>query len=232
MKTIRIFRHVECEGPAHLATLLQQKQCDYELVRIDAGEPINTELNDTAGLIFMGGSMSVNDDLPWLAQEMALIRAAMAQDIPVLGVCLGSQLLAKALGACVYAGPCMEIGWADVSVTAAHALSNALPETLEVFHWHGETFDLPAGATLLFGNARYAHQGFAIGPHLGLQFHVEMTAPLIREWVARFPADIARRCDAQHDAQAILHDLDARVLRLQQHAATLFNNWLSNCRFD
>ena len=231
MNKIRIFRHVECEGPAHLLTLLQQKQLDYELIRIDAGETISPALDDCAGLIFMGGSMSVNDDLPWLAHEMALIRAAVAQDIPVLGVCLGSQLLAKALGARVYPGPCMEIGWADVSITATHALLDGLTETLEVFHWHGETFELPEHATLLFGNARYAHQGFAVGPHLGLQFHVEMTASLIREWVTRFPADIARRCDAQHDARAILTNLDTRVSRLQQHAATLFNNWLTRCRF-
>lgn len=232
MKQIRIFRHIECEGPAYLASLLQQHHLEYELVRIDQGDTIHPDLDNAAGLIFMGGSMSVNDDLPWITQELALIRQAVARGIPVLGICLGSQLIARALGARVYPGPCMELGWFDVARKSEHPLGNGLPDHMEVFHWHGETFDLPQDATLLFGNARYAHQGFALGPHLALQFHVEMQAPLIREWVALYAADIERRCDAQHDARAMLHALDMRVAQLQQYATILFGNWLANCRFD
>lgn len=232
MNIIRIFRHIDCEGPAFLQTILQEKNIGFELLRIDAFEPVNMSLDHVAGLIFMGGSMSVNDPLEWIAQEVALIQNAVQQNIPVLGVCLGSQLLAKALGSRIYPGPCMEIGWYPVNTIAGHALTAGLPEQPGVFHWHGETFELPKGASLLFSNARYQNQGFAVGPHLGLQFHVEMEADLVREWIRRNPADLERRCEHAHDANAILSDLDARIRRMQAVARILFDNWLRNCRLN
>lgn len=232
MNSIRIFRHIDCEGPAYLQTLLEEKQLPFELVRIDQFESVKPNLDNVAGLIFMGGSMSVNDPLDWIEQELALIRAAVARDIPVLGVCLGSQLLAKAMGARVYAGPCMEIGWYPVNCIRGQALTQGLPEQMLVFHWHGETFDLPKGANLLFSNERFVNQGFALGPHLGLQFHVEMEAALVREWIARNPADLERRCEHAHDAAAIVAELDERIAGLQSLARTLFDNWLANCKFS
>ena len=232
MNIIRIFRHIDCEGPAYLQTLLEEKQIPIELVRIDQFEPINMQLDHVAGLIFMGGSMSVNDPLEWIAQEICLIQQAVAQHIPVLGVCLGSQLLAKALGARVYSGPCMEIGWYPVSCITEQPMTLGLPTQMDVFHWHGETFDLPKGANLLFSNERYVNQGFAVGPHLGLQFHVEMEAELVREWIKRNPADLERRCEHAHDAAAILTDLDSRIAALQGLARILFDNWLSQCKLN
>jgi len=232
MNTIRIFRHIDCEGPAYLQTLLQEKGIAFELVRIDEFEPINTSLDHIGGLIFMGGSMSVNDPLEWIDQEVALIQQAVQQNIPVLGVCLGSQLLAKALGSRIYPGPCMEIGWYPVNCIAGHPLTAELPEQIDVFHWHGETFDLPAEAHLLFSNERYQNQGFAVGPHLGLQFHVEMEAVLVREWIRRNPADLERRCEHAHDADAILRNLDTRISKMQTSARTLFDNWLRNCKLN
>jgi len=229
MKTIRIFRHLDCEGPAYLQTLLQEKTIPFELVRIDEYEPVNAQLDNVAGLIFMGGPMSVNDPLDWIDAEVSLIQRAVAQHVPVLGVCLGSQLLAKALGARIYPGPCMEIGWYPVN-SIEHSLTTGLPSQLDVFHWHGETFDLPDDAQLLFSNPRYANQGYAVGPHLGLQFHVEMEAEQVREWIRRNPADLERRCEHVHDANAILADLDTRIASLQSQARILFANWLRNCR--
>lgn len=230
MNMIRIFRHIDCEGPAHLQTLLQEKTVPFELVRIDEFEPVKKFLEGVGGLIFMGGSMSVNDPLPWIDEELALIRQAVQQSIPVLGVCLGSQLLAKALGSRVYPGPCMEIGWYPINCVADHPLTAGLPQQLNVFHWHGETFDLPDNATLLFSNDRYQNQGFAVGPHLGLQFHVEMEAAQVREWIQRNPADLDRRCEHAHDATAIQSDLESRIRTLQATARVLFDNWLRNCK--
>jgi len=232
MKTIRIFRHIDCEGPAYLQTLLEEKNLPFDLVRIDAFEPVNAQLDDVAGLIFMGGSMSVNDPLDWIADEVALIRQAVDKDIPVLGVCLGSQLIAKALGSRIYPGPCMEIGWYPVNLIDNHPLTAGLPQQLEVFHWHGETFDLPKDARLLFSNERYQSQGFAVGPHLGLQFHLEMEADQVREWIQRNPADLERRCEHAHDADAILTDLDTRIANMQGLARILFDNWLRNCQCE
>lgn len=229
MNSIRIFRHIDCEGPAYLQSLLQEKNIPFELVRIDEFDTIQPQLDNVAGLIFMGGSMSVNDPLDWIPQEMALIRQAVQRNIPVLGVCLGSQLLAKALGARVYPGPCMEIGWYPVECIGEQALTAGLPSQMTVFHWHGETFELPENAHLLFSNARYQNQGFAVGPHLGLQFHIEMEARQVREWLQRYPADLERRCEHAHDAKAIMHALDTRIAELQSLARKLFDNWLRNC---
>ena len=129
-------------------------------------------------IIAMGGPMSVNDEaeLPWLVPEKAFIRAAIQQGVPVLGICLGAQLIASALGARVYAGRQREIGWFDVEAVSQAGDAFAFPETTTVFHWHGETFDLPAGAVHLARSAACAHQAFQVGTNvIGLQFHLETT---------------------------------------------------------
>lgn len=138
-------------------------------------------------LVVMGGPMSVNDerDLPWLAAEKAFIRDAIRAEVPVLGVCLGAQLIASALGARVYANSVKEIGWFPVRRVPATADCFRFPESAEVFHWHGETFDLPAGATLLADSAGCRHQAFQLGESvIGLQFHLETTPESARAIVA------------------------------------------------
>lgn len=232
MKRIRIFRHIDCEGPAYLQTLLQEKAIPIELVRVDQGDAIEPHLDDVAGLIFMGGNMSVNDPLGWIELELELIRHAVQQQVPVLGVCLGSQLIAKALGARVYPGPCMEIGWYTIDCHTGHTLTTNLPSQMSVFHWHGETFDLPAQAQLLFSNKRYAHQGFSLGPHLGLQFHVEMEADQIGEWLRRNPSDLERRCEQAQDADAIMTQVQKHIPVLNKLARSLLDNWLLGCKLD
>ena len=229
MKPIRIFQHLDCEGPAHLQTILETRDIPFEIVHIDQGDAVLSDLDKTAGLIFMGGPMSVNDPLDWIDAEVKLIQSAMKQHIPVLGICLGSQLMAKAMGAKVHPGKCMEIGWADVSCENHTPWTDSLPNTMTVFHWHGETFDLPMGAIRLFSNERYTNQGFALGPHLALQFHLEMQVDTIREWLVRNPQDLARRCDETHDQQVILDLIDAHLDSLQRYADTLFTYWLSHC---
>jgi GMP synthase-like glutamine amidotransferase len=232
MKPIRIFRHIDCEGPGYLAEYLDQRSTDYELIAIDAGEPVPATTQDAAGLVFMGGSMSVNDDLPWIAQELALIREAVEREIPVMGLCLGSQLISKALDAKVSAGPCMEIGWHPVQrVASSDPWLNGLPAEFDAFHWHGETFELPANANLLLSSALYPNQAYSLGPHLALQCHVEMTGDLVREWARRYADDLQRSCTPEHDAKALCENLDQRVSSLQSIAKMLFERWLENCRF-
>ena len=114
MKPVRIFRHIACEGPGYLGTLLDNQHIPYEIIRIDANQPVPQSLTDISGLVFMGGSMSVNDPLDWIVDEVKLIQAARKLDIPMLGICLGSQLIAKAMGSTVSKGTGMEIGWANV----------------------------------------------------------------------------------------------------------------------
>ncbi|MGB9456484.1 MAG: gamma-glutamyl-gamma-aminobutyrate hydrolase family protein [Bryobacteraceae bacterium] len=141
------------------------------------------------GLIFMGGAMSVNDGLPYLEQEARWIAEAVEAGRPVLGVCLGAQLIAKALGARVYPNPVKEIGWFEIDLTAEGAadplFAGAGPRET-VLQWHGETFDLPAGARWLASSSACRHQAFRIGRGAyALQFHLEVTPEMIADWCAQ-----------------------------------------------
>ena len=148
-------------------------------------------------LVIMGGGMSVNDELvfPWLIAEKELVRQAIAQGRRVLGVCLGAQLIAAALGARVYRNRVKEIGWWPLTRAEGmdtHPLGAVLPDGAEVFHWHGETFDLPAGAVRLAGSQACANQAMAVGLRvLGLQFHLETTEESARELIAGSAGDLA-----------------------------------------
>lgn len=226
MKPVRIFRHFGCEGPGYLLELMQQRGLTHELIAIDGGANVPASLDDIAGLVFMGGPMSVNDPLPWISDELSLIQQAIANRIPVLGICLGSQLLAKAMGARVYGGPCMEIGWLPVHKSGASPWTAGLPPTFKVFHWHGETFDLPKGAELLLSSERVAHQAFALGPHLALQFHAEVTAPMITEWLQINGQDLQRRCYPEHDAAAIATATPHEITNLHATAGIMLGRWL------
>ena len=163
MKPVRIFRHVANEGPGYFAEVLERRDIPYQMIHIDQGETVPPEVEDVSGLVFMGGSMSVNDDLPWIAEELALIRRAAEAGVPVLGHCLGGQLISKALGGVVSANAVKEVGWHSVQRAdnkPARDWLDTLPQEFEVFHWHGETFSLPQDATLLLTSPACAHQAF------------------------------------------------------------------------
>ncbi|WP_341837715.1 gamma-glutamyl-gamma-aminobutyrate hydrolase family protein [Chitinophaga pollutisoli] len=169
---IRIFQHVPFEGPAAIAEWAESKGHQLEFTRFYENDPLPASA-DVDMLVVMGGPMSVNDtgQYPWLRNEKAFIADAVESGKPVLGVCLGSQLLAASLGAEVYPNAQPEIGWFPVKFTADWA-----PETLTVCHWHGDTFDLPEGAVLLASSDITKHQAFRVGNNaVGLQFHLEMT---------------------------------------------------------
>ena len=175
MKPVAIFRHAPTEGPGYFATFLHSKNIPLELIKVDEGAPVPSDPDAYSGLVFMGGPMSVNDDLPWIAPILALIRAAVQQEVPVLGHCLGGQLIAKALGGVVTRNPVKEIGWGEVSVVdnpIAHDWCNAIPNKFSGFHWHGETFSIPQGATRILESAYCPNQAYALGKHLGMQCHV------------------------------------------------------------
>src|SRR5205823_5670297 len=147
----------------------------------DAGQL--PDVSSAGGLIFMGGPMSVNDDLPYLRQEQGFIAQAIAGGKPVLGICLGAQLIAGTLGARVYRNPVKEIGWYPIRLEDAAAddcLFRELPPEHIVFHWHGETFDLPAAAVPLASSAACRHQAYRVGSNVyGLQFHLEVAPEMI-----------------------------------------------------
>ncbi len=145
-------------------------------------------LPDTAaisGLGMMGGAMSVNDDLPWIAPMLDLIRGAAGSGIPVIGHCLGGQLLSKALGGEVRANPVKEIGWGEVEVVNPQAASEWGPgASFSSFHWHGETFSIPPGGLRIWASAHCPNQAFIHGASIGMQCHIEMTEELVEAWCA------------------------------------------------
>lgn len=228
MRPILIFRHAPHEGPGYLADYLDRHRLPHRLIRIDQGEAIPTSLDGIAGLVFMGGPMSVNDPLPWIPEVTALIRQAVDTDLPVLGHCLGGQLISKALGGTITKNPVKEIGWLPVQTAdnpAARNWLNGLPREFEVFHWHGETFSIPPGATRILGSRDCANQAFVLGKTLGFQCHIEMTAGMVREW-ARVGADeIAPVCATVQNVEAMTDRLDERVPRLQKIADKFYDRW-------
>jgi GMP synthase-like glutamine amidotransferase len=185
MKPVGIFRHSPTEGPGYFATYLERRSIEWQLIALDEGAAVPRDPRRFCGLVFMGGPMSANDELPWIIPALELIREAVRKDVAVLGHCLGGQLMSKAFGGAVRANPVKEIGWGEVRVADNALAREWLGElqSFESFHWHGETFSIPPGATRLLENAHCVNQGFALGKHLGLQCHVEMTEKLIRAWL-------------------------------------------------
>src|SRR5438105_903870 len=179
---VLIFRHVPFEGAGLLETVLLDRGIAFEYADLyDAAAPMVDPTSYNA-LIFMGGPMSVNDDLAYLRCEERHIREAVAKGVPVLGICLGAQLIAKALGGAVRRNRAKEIGWFDLRFTPA-AAGDPLFDGLDVetvFHWHGETFDLPPGAELLASSDLCRNQAFRMGDRVyGMQFHLEVTPEMI-----------------------------------------------------
>jgi GMP synthase-like glutamine amidotransferase len=227
MHPVLIFRHVHCEGPGYLADFLKARNIPMELVRIDRADPVPTHVDACSGLAFMGGTMSVNDPLPWIEPELALIRLAHSQGIPVLGHCLGGQLISKALGGEVVPNPVPEIGWHPVErIDSGARWLNGLPPRFEVFHWHGETFSIPKGATPLLRSPYCEDQAFAIGNTLALQCHVEMTVELVQEWVDRYRDQILAPSVSLQGAAEILDRLPERISALQEVADQIYTCWL------
>ncbi len=223
-----IFRHIACEGPGYLAHHLTRRGIGFDLVKVDEGEPLPQDAGGYQGLVFLGGPMSVNDDLPWLPDALALIRRAHAQGVGVLGHCLGGQLIAKALGGAVGPNPVKEIGWLPVETTpAGRDWLPALPARFEAFHWHGETFTPPAGAQVLMRSAHCAHQAFLAGPSLALQYHLEVTAEMVPQWCAAYGEEIARPGETVQSAAQMTEELAERAARLHRVADQVYDRWLA-----
>ena len=229
MNPVAIFRHSSTEGPGYLATYLDRQGIPWRLVRLDEGEPVPERPDAFSGLVMMGGPMSVNDDLPWIPPLLDLIRSAIAKDVPVLGHCLGGQLMSKALGGTISRAPAKEIGWGEIQVVAGVVASDwfgASQGRLTAFHWHGETFTIPLGAQRVLASPWCENQGFALGPHLGLQCHIEMTEELVKSWCETGQREIERSSSpAVQPVNEILQDLEVRVAALHSVADVIYSRW-------
>jgi GMP synthase-like glutamine amidotransferase len=244
MKPVGIFRHSPTEGPGYFAIFLEAHQIPWRLIPIDAGAIVPKTADAFSGLCFMGGPMSVNDPLPWIEQVCALIRDAVQRNTPVLGHCLGGQLMSKALGGTVIRNPVKEIGWStgtpeitsELSPETSPNSSAKVREWLDkladrnhpLFQWHGETFSLPKGATRLLHTPDCTNQVFVLGPHLGMQCHVEMTPEMISRWCVQW----ADECESivpipsVQTPHQILSQIQNQLTPMRELADQLYGQWI------
>ena len=231
MKPVAIFRHSPTEGPGYFAIFLEQQGIPWRLIAIDEGEALPFAVDDFSGLCFMGGPMSVNDPLPWIEPVCELIRQAVEKNIPVIGHCLGGQLMSKALGGQVTKNPVKEIGWSEAcgedKEIARRWLGNLAGKNSTVFQWHGETFSLPNGATRLLTNRHCANQMFVLGPHLGMQCHVEMTSEMITTWCTQWADEALSAADqtSVQTPETMQQEIAERLPVMRHLSEQLYSVW-------
>lgn len=232
MKPVLVLQHLNIDGPAYLGTWLRGAGAAFEVRNTDAGHDYPQTIDGYGALAVLGGEMSANDDLPSLRRAEALIRDAMRHGRPVIGHCLGGQLMARALGARITESPAPEIGWQAISVNDNAAALDwfGAPREAQVFQWHHEAFGLPTGAQALAASAACPNQAFSIGPHLAMQFHVELDADKLEQWSRSSDAQFLRlqsTCTSVQSGPAMREQAAAGLRAQQGLAARLYRRWLS-----
>jgi GMP synthase (glutamine-hydrolysing) len=235
MKPILALRHVSHEGLGLLAGVFAERGLAHEVLDMSGHHLRSFDPGNWAGLVVLGGPMNVDevDRYPFLADEVRCIEQSVAVGLPVLGICLGAQLLAKASGARVYPNDVKEIGWYYVDWTdeaAVDTLFAGCGASCEVFQWHGDTFDLPQNATLLATGRKCRNQAFRVGhTAYGLQFHIEVTAPIIAEWLEE-PGNCCELAGLDYiDPRAILAATPARLPAMTELGRTVLGRWADLC---
>lgn len=230
MKPVAIFQHDMTQRPGYLLDFLERHDIPRRIICPDSGEYVPEHASDFSGLIFLGSPRSVNDPLDWIDKEMELIRQAMAADKPVLGHCFGGQLMAKTLGAQVMRNPSPQIGWGQVLVTKFDEAREWFGERreLNVFHWHYESFAIPRRAKRMLFGYYGMNKGFALGKHLGLQIHLEVTEEIIREWCRDGHNEIVSHpVTSVQSSSEILKDLDQKTQFLRGLADRVYTKWIA-----
>lgn len=228
-----VLQHIACEPPGVFEDVLHERGAVLHRVEVDEGEPLPAP-HDFDAIVAMGGPMSATDDraLPWLTEEKRLIGDAARAGVPYWGVCLGVQLLAASLGARVYRGPEPEVGLLPVEITdagRADPVFGPAPDGLVTLQWHGDTFDLPDGAVRLAGSPAYPNQAFRFASAYGVQFHLEVTPAMAREW-ATVPAYAAslEQSLGPGTAPGFLGRIEESTDEMLGHGRALFERWLDH----
>ena len=227
-----VLQHIACEHPGVFSDVMRERRVEAQAVELDEGEPL-PDWREFDAVLAMGGPMGVGDEAehPWLADERRWVREAVDAGRPFLGVCLGVQLLAAALGARVYEAPEPEVGLLDVELTPEgrdDPLFSGIDDPVVSLQWHGDTFDLPEGAVRLASSPMVANQAFRAGARAyGVQFHLEVTGEMAREW-GKIPAyrESLDRTLGERDGAAFIAGIERRSDDLHPPARRLFENWL------
>ena len=229
LRPVAVFRFSRAEGPGRFAHWLEANDRPYRLIALDLGEPVPDDPREFAGLGMMGGPMGANDDYPWRDPLAVLLRRAVDARVPVIGHCLGGQILSRALGGVVTRAPTTEIGWIDVEATDRAAADEWFGgrERMNVFQWHYDAFTLPAGAKRVLANAWNPNQACVIDDrHIGFQCHVEMTADLVEAWCDMAPGELPATSSPERQSRAdILDGLDARIASLNALSDGVYARW-------
>ena len=235
VKPVAVIQYAGNDGPGRFADYMAARRLPLRVFHAWNGDALPRSLDGFGGLCLLGGPMSVNDDLPFLRESEALIRAAIRDDVPVLGHCLGGQLMSSALGGRVTRAPQPEIGWIDI---ATHPHSNAAGwfgcVAFSIFQWHADTFSVPPGARHLAASAACENQAFACGElHLAMQFHCEITIEKIEDWIgseagrAEIAACAVASVQSPAQIRALTRERIAASLRTADH---IYQRWTRNLR--
>lgn len=227
---VLVLQHIACEPPGVYEDVLRERGAVITRVELDEGEEMPERGFDA--IVAMGGPMSVNDETehPWLVEEKRVIGDAVRAGTPYWGACLGVQLLAAALGARVYPGSAPEVGLLTIALTdegRADPVTGSLPAEVLTLQWHGDTFDLPEGATLLASSSEYPNQAFRFRDAYGVQFHLEVSPAMAEEW-SRVPAygAYADRVLGPGALPALLTEVGAHAEEMRDHGRRMFETWL------
>jgi GMP synthase (glutamine-hydrolysing) len=239
MKPVLVLQHLSADGPAYLGRWLARRGVPMDLRNTEAGDPYPETLAGHHALAILGGEMSANDPLPSLRRAEALFLEAVRAGIPTLGHCLGGQVMARALGAGIGKAPAPEVGFQEVSLVPGPACAAwfgaaSLESTVRVFQWHYEAFELPVGATLLARNAACPHQAFAVGPHLAMQFHIELDDEKLQRWSLDVGPSFRQAREfhpgSVHSGERMRDDALRYLMAHQALADRIYTRWLDGAR--
>jgi GMP synthase (glutamine-hydrolysing) len=228
MSEILVLQHQTCEPLGAIEPALQRANHTIRVIQTQHGQAVPQDIEGSVGLIIMGGPMGVyeQDRYSFLGDEIRLIQHALKREIPILGICLGAQLLAAALGSPVRPGQKKEIGWHPVMLTSEAAVDplwQDIPATFTGFHWHGDFFEKPHGAVSLASSALTPCQAFRYGAAVyGLQFHIEVTETMIQDWVTLFVGELT---ETNTDPATILEGIPRYLTPMHEIAQTVFDRW-------
>ena len=230
MKKILVLQNIGCENLGTMEAAIKNRNMEYHYIQLYNNDKVPENLSGYSALIILGGPMNVYETKqhPYLLDEERLIHEAINKKIATLGLCLGSQLIAKTAGAKVFAGKKKEIGWYSVSLTCdgmSDALFAGFEKDITVFQWHGDTFDIPSGAKRLAESELFPNQAFKIGEKIiGLQFHLEVTEEAAFEWMEEYKEELNSLKD-YIDPKKIRNDTSKKIENLKKSAQQFYNNF-------